>query len=646
MPIGMIAATGMIMLVLIGFDQVVDAGQVVTSKPAERDLHSLGNPEQVRVSRVELDLSVDFEKKELQGTATLAFRRMPGCPPGTPLDLDTRDLKIERVTAGGNDDAMHEVRFELGHEAANPARPESELKWERLLGTRLRIFVPDQATRVQVTYRTAPTASALQWLDPPRTAGRKKPFLFTQSEAIHARSWIPLQDSPGVRITYAATIHVPEGLSAVMSADHLAGQAGQAGQAGARFEMTQPIPPYLIALAVGDLAFRALSPRTGTYAEPSVVAAAASEFVDTEAMIKAVETRFGPYRWGRYDLLVLPPSFPFGGMENPKLTFATPTILAGDRSLVSLVAHELAHSWSGNLVTNATWRDFWLNEGFTVYLERRIVEDVFGPDRAAMEAVLGLRELREELAAFPPRDQVLHIDLSDRDPDDGMTRIPYEKGALFLTTIEHAFGRERFDAFLRAYFDHFAFQSITTAEFERYLQDQLLQTDPAAAAKLNVQAWLHEPGLPPGFPEPKSSRFTVVATAAQDWIDGKSSAEQLATQGWSTHEWLHFLQALPLELPPEKMTALDKAFALTATGNSEITQQWLLMAIRNHYSPADARIEEFLTSIGRRKFLMPLYGELKKTAEGTTRARAIYAKARPFYHPIAVESVDRLLGTP
>lgn len=629
------------MLALIGFEQVVDAGQVNSSGPAVGDRHSHGNPEQIRVTRVELDLTTDFERKELKGTATLLFRRMPGCSPGTPLDLDTRELTIERVTAGPADDAMKEVRFELGDDHGGQPRSEAEAKMDRLLGARLRVFVPEEATRVRITYRTAPTASALQWLDPPRTAGRQQPFLFTQSEAIHARSWIPLQDSPGVRITYGATIRGPKNLRAVMSADRLPGQEEPGVD---RFEMPQPIPSYLIALAVGDLGFRTLGPRTGVYAEPSVVAKAASEFVDTEAMIKAVEARYGPYRWGRYDLLVLPPSFPFGGMENPKLTFATPTILAGDRSLVSLVAHELAHSWSGNLVTNATWRDFWLNEGFTVYLERRIVEDVFGPDRAAMEAVLGLRELREELAAFPPRDQVLHIDLTDRDPDDGMTRVPYEKGALFLTTLEHAFGRERFDAFLRAYFNHFAFQSITTADFEGYLQDQLLKTDPAVAAKINVQAWLHEPGLPPGFPEPSSSRFAVVTAAARDWLDGKIAADRLSTQGWSTHEWLHFLQALPLELPSEKMAALDQAFSLTASGNAEISQQWLLMAIRSHYAAADSRLEEFLTSIGRRKFLMPLYGELKKTAEGTARAKAIYAKARPFYHPIAVESVDRLLG--
>lgn len=643
MSIGIVAASGLVMLALIGFDQVVEARQVNSGGPAVRDLHSHGNPDQLRVTRVELDLATDFDRKEIKGTATLHFRRMPGSSPGTPLDLDTRGLAIDRVTAGLTDDAMEEVRFELGGEHEGRVRTEAESKLDRLLGSRLRIFVPDDGTRVRIAYRTAPTAGALQWLDPPRTAGRQQPFLFTQSEAIHARSWIPLQDSPGVRITYGATIRVPRNLRAVMSADHLPGS----GEAGVyRFEMPQPIPAYLIALAVGDLGVRELGPRTGVYAEPSVVGKAASEFVDTEAMIKAVESRYGPYRWGRYDLLVLPPSFPFGGMENPKLTFATPTILAGDRSLVSLVAHELAHSWSGNLVTNATWRDFWLNEGFTVYLERRIVEDVFGPERAAMEAVLGLRELREELAAFPPRDQVLHIDLSDRDPDEGMTRIPYEKGALFLTTVEHVFGRDRFDAFLRAYFDHFAFQSITTADFEGYLHDHLLKSDPVAAAKIDVHAWLHEPGLPAGFPEPKAPQFTVVAAAARDWLDGKTAADRLTTQGWSTHEWLHFLQALPLELPPEKMAALDQAFSFTASGNSEISQQWLLMAIRNHYTVADPRLEEFLTTIGRRKFLMPLYGELKKTPDGFARAKAIYAKARPFYHPIAVESVDRLLGTP
>lgn len=596
-----------------------------------RDTHSFGNPEQVRVKRVELDLTADFAGKTLRGTATLGFERQPGCPADAPLDLDTWGLAIERVEAVTAGSTLAETPFELGAPAG--ALP--------ILGSRLRVTIPASATRVRITYRTAEKAGALQWLDPPRTAGKTHPFLFTQSQAIHARSWIPVQDSPGVRVTYGATIHTPKGLKAAMSADHLPGNDAEGLY---RFEMPQPIPAYLIALAVGDLAFRPLRPRTGVYAEPSMVEACANEFADTEKMVEAAERRYGPYRWGRYDILVLPPSFPFGGMENPKLTFATPTILAGDRSLIALVAHELAHSWSGNLVTNATWRDFWLNEGFTTYLERRIVEDIYGRDRAKMEEVLGLKDLRAQLKDFAPRDQVLHIDLDGRDPDEGMTGVPYEKGAFLLRTLEEAFGRQRFDEFLRGYFDHFAFQSITTDTFEAYLRRHLFPFDERAASRINLHAWLEEPGLPADLPEPKSEKLEVVARHARDWANDALPIGRIETRGWSTHEWLEFLQTLPLELPPEKMAELDRAFSLTTSGNSEIAETWLLMAIRNHYSPADARLESFLSTIGRRKYLMPLYGELKKTPEGKARAKAIYEKARPFYHPITVDSVDRLLG--
>jgi hypothetical protein len=411
-----------------------------------------------------------------------------------------------------------------------------------------------------------------------------------------------------------------------------------------RFEMKRAIPPYLIALAVGDLAFRVVGPRTGVYAEPGVVDKAAVEFADMEKMVKATEGLYGPYRWGRYDILVLPPSFPFGGMENPCLTFASPTVLAGDKSLVSLVAHELSHSWSGNLVSNATWRDFWLNEGFTVYLERRILEKVYGKQRAEMEAVLGRRSLERELAELKPQDQVLHIDLKGRDPDDGLTDVPYEKGALFLTHIERTVGRDRFDAFLKSYFDHFAFRSITTADFVAYLETHLIKGDRKLAEKLSVEEWVHKPGIPGRAPRLTAEALTRAEELAKTWLDGKVPAKALKTSGWSTQEWLHFLQALPEKLGREQMKELDESFNFSRSGNSEITFQWLMMAVRNGYEPASPRLEQFLTSMGRRKFLQPLYAELVKTPQGKERALRIYRKARPTYHPIAVATVDAVVG--
>ncbi len=603
--------------------QAVAAGG--NSANQARDLHSYSNPGQVRVTHVGMRLAVDFAAKILRGEVNLDIERQPGAPDDAALMLDTRDLTIGKVwSRHGNDDPVA-AKFKLG--AADP-----------ILGAPLLVELPRDATSVRIAYQTSPHASALQWLEPPLTAGKRHPFLFTQSEAIHARSWIPLQDSPGVRVTYAAEIEVAEGLTAVMSAE----RTGKAGGTF-HFKMAHPIPSYLIALAVGELSFRPLSDRTGVFAEPQVVGPAAEEFADTPAMVAAAEKRYGPYRWGRYDLLVLPPSFPFGGMENPMLTFATPTVIAGDRSLVSLIAHELAHSWSGNLVTNATWRDFWLNEGFTTYIERRIVEDLFGAERAEMERVLGLAELEKELKEFPPRDQILHIDLAGRDPDAGMTKIPYDKGALFLTTLERAFGRERFDAFLRGYFAHFAFQSITTADFEKYLAQNLLASDKTAAAKVDVRAWLHEPGLPQGYPIPRSPRLDAVKAAAHDWAAGTVAASQIKAGDWSTYEWLQFLHTLPQKLTAKQMAELDAAFQLTGRGNAEVAHQWLLIAIRNGYSTADRRLESYLTGIGRRKLVVPLYTELIKTPAGRKRAAEIFASARSGYHPITVESVERLL---
>ncbi|MFO0811546.1 MAG: M1 family aminopeptidase [Gemmataceae bacterium] len=512
------------------------------------DVHSYARPDHVRVRHVDLDLDVDFAAQRLRGTATLTVERTSK-DATQPLVLDSRKLAIEKVETSADGKAFAPGRFAVGPEDA-------------ILGSPVTIPLPANATAVRIHYATGPQASGLQWLTREMTAAKRQPFLFTQSEAIHARSWIPLQDSPAVRVTYSARVRTPPGVVAVMSAE------AAAADREFRFTMKQPIPPYLIALAVGELEFRPLGPRTGVYAEPGVVAKAAGEFADLEAMVAAVERLYGPYRWGRYDVLVLPPSFPFGGMENPRLTFASPTVLAGDKSLVSLLAHELAHSWSGNLVSNATWGDFWLNEGFTVYLERRVLEAVYGTARADMEAVLGRRSLGRELADLKLSDQVLHIDLQGRDPDDGLTDIPYEKGALFLKHLEVAFGRPRFDAFLKGYFDHFAFRSITTADFRAYLEQQLLRSDPAAAAKVPVDEWLTKPGLPGTAPDFRAKAFEAVEQQAKAWAGGATAAKDLRTAEWSTQEWQHFLEELPAKLTSERMKELDAAFGLTRRTNA------------------------------------------------------------------------------
>ena len=576
----------------------------------------------MRMTHVDLDIDVDFEARQLLATCTLDVEGDPG-----DLLLDTRDLTIEMVEASADGESYREVPYELGTEDA-------------FLGAPLRIE-RGNASKVRIEYSTAPDATGLQWLEPRQTAGREQPFLYSQSQAIHARSWIPLQDTPGTRVTYSARVRVPQQLMAVMSAETMPSDPANGEYA---FNMPLAIPSYLIALAVGDLAFEPTGERTGVYAEPSVVKAAAKEFEDTEAMMQTSESLYGPYRWGRYDILVLPPAFPYGGMENPRLTFVSPTTIAGDKSLVSIIAHELAHSWSGNLATNGTWRDFWLNEGFTVYIEERIQEAVYGAERTAMESSLEVQAFKEELLDLDERDQVLHVDLAGRDPGDGFTGVPYVKGAMFLRTIEQEVGREAFDEFLRGYFDEFAFRSVTTGQFAKYLDDQLLSKHPKAKQSIPIQEWLERPGLPAQRHEHVSNVLEVADVAAGEWFAGATQASNLATADWTTHHWLRFVRAIPEAAGPERLAELDEAFNLTGETNAEILSEWLEVAIRSDYPAADGALQRFLTNVGRRKFLRPLYGELAKTEAGKAKALAIYAEARPGYHPTTVEIFDKSLG--
>ena len=605
-----------------------------------QDVHSYAQPQVARVKHVALDLVADFNAKTLSGTATLDVTGEPGA---TTLILDTRDLDIRAV----RDDKGAALPFQLG--ASDP-----------ILGQSLTIttpaFVAGQTQKIVVDYSTRPTAAALQWLSPAQTAGGKLPFLFSQGQAILTRTWIPTQDSPGIRQTYSARIVTPDTLKAVMSAEMLTpeGESAGQGQKAWRFRMTNPVPPYLIAIGVGDLAFASEDGRTGVWTEPSRLAAAKAEFAEVGQMVTAAEGLYGPYAWGRYDLLILPPSFPFGGMENPRLTFATPTVVAGDKSLVSLVAHELAHSWSGNLVTNATWDDFWLNEGFTTYFQNRIMEAVYGADRAQQERVLGWDSLQAELKALPAADTRLKLDLKGRDPDEGMTDIAYEKGAAFLETIERIVGRPAFDAWLKGYFERNAFRPMTTDLFLQDIRANLVKGDAALEQRLMLEQWIHQPGLPSNAVAPTSNAFTAVDTAARAFFADRGPASAIPWSGWNTQQRQRFLNWRPANLrdgadwlTTQQLDDLQKTLNLNAQGNAEVLFSWLQVAVAHRYQPAVPALETFLTSMGRRKFVLPLFTSLWAEGDwGRPIATRVYARARPGYHAVTVNSVDALIGKP
>jgi leukotriene-A4 hydrolase len=591
-----------------------------------QDPHSFARYEQVRTTHLHLDLDADFESRTLQGFAELSLDWRD--PQARTLDLDTRDLHIERVLALDAQSAWKPARFALG--ARDPMR-----------GSHLTIQAPAQPRKVRIYYRTAPHASGLQWLHPAQTLGKKQPFMFSQSQAIHARSWVPLQDTPAVRFPYSARISAPAGLRVLMSANN---DPAQDGRGGFRFVMPQPIPSYLLAIAIGELAHRDVGPRTTIWSEPGRLAASVAEFADTEKMIGIAESLYGPYRWERYDLLILPPSFPYGGMENPRLSFITPTVLAGDRSLVALIAHELAHSWSGNLVTNASWADFWLNEGFTTYVENRIQESLYGVDRALMEQHVGQTELLEEMREMAPHLQSLVPGRVDDDPDAVFSGVPYEKGAWFLRTIEQRVGREVFDPFLRGWFDSQAFRSVGTDDFLDYLRAELLATHPEAMPAAELDEWLNRPGIPASARKAASERLAAVDASREAWLAGERTPAQFGAERWSTQEWLHFLNALGKDTSLEQLAALDAAFKLSQAKNSEIAFRWYLAGIRAGYAPVRAPVEQFLSTVGRRKFVAPLFEALAERPADKAWASALYARIRDSYHPVTQASVDAVLG--
>ena len=592
----------------------------------DRDEHSYAEPEKVVIDDLALEIALDFDARTIAGTATYTLDWKD--PAATQLVLDTRDLAIERVE-GEADGRWQPLQYALGERDAT-------------LGSRLAIETPARNAKVRVAYRTSPEASGLQWLTPEMTEGKQLPFMFSQSQQIHARSWVPLQDTPQVRYTYSARVTSRPDVMVLMSADN---DPAAVRDGDYSFAMPQRIPSYLMAIAAGDLVFKPISARSGVWAEPSMVDRAVAEFADTEKMIATTEQLYGPYRWERYDLLVLPPSFPYGGMENPRLSFITPTVIVGDRSLVSLIAHELAHSWSGNLVTFSSAKHGWLNEGFTSYVENRIVEALYGKDVSDMEYVIARNTLQRAIPTMPEATQALAVKPgTELDADDALSAVSYDKGAWFLQFLEQRFGREVFDPFLRDYFDHFAFQSITTETFLAYAKQHLFDPHPNTVTDAEIQEWVYGPGIPSSAPQALSQRFGIVDAARLGWRGSKQLPPASITEPWSSQEWIHFLEGMPPTLPVEDLAQLDAAYRFTGTANGEIAMRWYPLAIRSGYAEANDAAAAFVERIGRRKLIMPVYEALVQTEPGLALAKAAFERARPGYHPITTGSVERVIA--
>jgi leukotriene-A4 hydrolase len=583
------------------------------------DLHdefSYAQPERVGVEALKLDLDLDFAAKILDGTATYTLNwKDPQCQ---ELILDTRDLTIKHISQR-QDETWISARFELGER-------------DEVLGSALRITLSGQPDQVKIEYTTSPEASGLQWIDADATEGKRAPMVFSQSQAIHGRSWIPLQDTPLARATVDATIRTQEDTIVLMGTSN--NPEAVAGKLH-RFSMPHRIPSYLLALAAGDLSFARISDRCGIWAEREMASKAAAEFAEIETIMAHAEQLCGAYPWGRYDILVLPPSFPFGGMENPCLTFASPTVVVGDRSLVSLIAHELAHSWSGNLTTGATQRDLWINEGMTCYIENRLIEALYDKPRASMEASIAEQTLLRTFDEAGAEHQVLVQRPGVLvDPDDICVDTVYTKGAILLRTLEHTLGRERVDAFLQRHFARHAFKSISAQEFASDLVSDL-GVDPDT-----LDAWLLTPGLPEGAVLAHSDILATIDAARVAWLEeGKAPA----VNGWSTHEWVHFLDGLPARVSIKQAQDLDAIGSLTGTPNGEIAQRWYPLAVRSEYHDASVAMERFLVRVGRAKMIVPVYEALAQSETGRQKAQRIFSTARAGYHPITAATIEKLV---
>ncbi|XP_030031812.1 leukotriene A-4 hydrolase isoform X1 [Manduca sexta] len=563
------------------------------------DPSSFSRPELAIMKHLSISLNVDFVKKVLNGVATLHFDVLEDID---NVVLDSSNLTIEAIES---DDGT-KLQYKVDEPVPN-------------FGSKLTITLPKQASsgeklKIKIKYTTSPTASALQWLDPAQTSGKKHPYLFSQCQPIHARSIVPCQDTPAVKFTYEADVSAPEEFTVLMSA-----LRGEARANTTSFRQPMPLPAYLIAIAVGVLESRVLGPRSKVWSEKEEIERSAWEFAETEKYLQAAERLCGPYVWTQYDLLVLPPSFPYGGMENPCLTFVTPTLLAGDRSQADVIVHEIMHSWTGNLVTNRNFEHFWLNEGFTVFLERKVGASLISDPVEAKKSrdfhsLLGLQELSEtvndHLGASNPLTRLVP-DLNGVHPDDAFSRVPYEKGSLFLRYLEDLVGGpEVFDDFLRSYLRNFSKKSLDTDQFKAYLLNYFKDND-----KLNAvdwETWFFKSGMPPIIPDYDTSMTKSVTALVAKISQDNATISESDVKSFTPHQMINLLQELidRPALPLETLQTLGEEYKVNASKNTELLYRWLRLCIRSKDHSKLNEVFNFVNQQGRMKYVRPVYRDL------------------------------------
>ncbi|KAG5898655.1 hypothetical protein JTB14_005414 [Gonioctena quinquepunctata] len=576
------------------------------------DPSSFSRPELVIVKDICLNLNVNFNNKILSGNVILSVEKVD--ENANELVLDSFKLDISSVSDA---ETGNQLDFKLSEHLAD-------------YGSQLTVQLPEKngnSYKIDIEYKTSPDASGIQWISPKATAGKKHPFLFSQFQSSHARSVIPCQDTPAVKQTYTATISAPPELTVLMSAICNGTKTLHGGKLS-HFVQKVPVPSYLVALAVGALESRKLGPRSHVWAEKEIIEECAYEFADTEHQLKTAEQICGPYVWGIYDLLVLPPSFPYGGMENPCLTFVTPTLLAGDRSLANVVAHEIAHSWTGNLVTNRTFEHFWLNEGFTVFVERKIKGRLESPQSQDFDAYTCVSELRETINRIGKDSPLtrLVVDLKGVHPDEAFSTVPYEKGQTFLRYLESTVGGpEKFEPFLRNYFETFKFKSIETSDFKDFFEQSF--SDIPEITSIDWDTWLHSAGMPPVIPDYDRSLATIcddLHKAFSKWSgEGPIPISNEDKEKLTSNQMIYFLEKIveAEKQPIEKLVSLEKLFSLDKIKNAEIKFRWLRICLKAEWEEKVNPTMAWINVVGRMKYVRPLYRDLYQWEY--TRERAV-----------------------